>query len=284
MNHKAEIFVAIQRVMPKHLLSRLIGRLAESEIIWLKNFLITRTISYFDVNMDEAMFNDQNSYRSFNDFFTRSLKEHARPIAVGSKSICSPADGVISQAGSIKNNRIIQAKGVDYSIGCLLGDSSISKKFNDGRFATIYLSPKDYHRVHIPTSGQLIKTRYIPGELFSVNALTTEGLEGLFTKNERLICQFKSESIGDFIVVLVGAMLVAGIETVWSGLEIPGKGSVRESDYSEQQLLFEKGDEIGKFRFGSTAIVLFEKDKVSQMTGNQPQQTVRMGEEIAQVL
>ena len=284
MNHKAEIFVAIQRVMPKHLLSRLIGRLAESEIIWLKNFLITRTISYFDVNMDEAMFNDQNSYRSFNDFFTRSLKEHARPIAEGSKSICSPADGVISQAGSIKNNRIIQAKGVDYSIGCLLGDSSISKKFNDGRFATIYLSPKDYHRVHIPTSGQLIKTRYIPGELFSVNALTAEGLEGLFTKNERLICQFKSESIGDFIVVLVGAMLVAGIETVWSGIEIPGKGSVRESYYSEQQLLFEKGDEIGKFRFGSTAIVLFEKDKVSQMIGNQPQQTVIMGEEIAQVL
>ena len=203
MNHKAEIFVAIQRVMPKHLLSRLIGRLAESKIIWLKNFLITRAISYFDINMDEAIFNDQNSYRSFNDFFTRSLKEHARPIAEGSKSICSPADGVISQAGSIKNNRIIQAKGIDYSVSHLLGDSSISKKFNDGRFATIYLSPKDYHRVHIPTSGQLIKTRYIPGELFSVNALTAEGLEGLFTKNERLICQFKSESIGDFIVVLV---------------------------------------------------------------------------------
>jgi phosphatidylserine decarboxylase len=284
MNHKAEIFVAIQRVMPKHLLSRLIGRLAESKIIWLKNFLITRATSYFGINMDEAMFNDQNSYRSFNDFFTRSLKEHARPIAEGSKSICSPADGVISQAGSIKNNRIVQAKGIDYSISRLLGDSSISKKFNDGRFATIYLSPKDYHRVHIPTSGQLIKTRYIPGELFSVNALTAEGLEGLFTKNERLVCQFKSESIGDFIVVLVGAMLVAGIETVWNGLEIPGKGSVRESDYSDQQLLFEKGDEIGKFRFGSTAIVLFTKDKVSHMAGNQPQRAVRMGEEIAQVL
>jgi phosphatidylserine decarboxylase len=284
MNHKAEIFVAIQRVMPKHLLSRLIGRLAESKIIWLKNFLITRATSYFGINMDEAMFNDQNSYRSFNDFFTRSLKEHARPIAEGSKSICSPADGVISQAGSIKNNRIVQAKGIDYSISRLLGDSSISKKFNDGRFATIYLSPKDYHRVHIPTSGQLIKTRYIPGELFSVNALTAEGLEGLFTKNERLVCQFKSESIGDFIVVLVGAMLVAGIETVWNGLEIPGKGSVRESDYSDQQLLFEKGDEIGKFRFGSTAIVLFTKDKVSHMASNQPQRAVRMGEEIAQVL
>ena len=284
MNHKAEIFVAIQRVMPKHLLSRLIGRLAESKIIWLKNFLITRATSYFGINMDEAMFNDQNSYRSFNDFFTRSLKEHARPIAEGSKSICSPADGVISQAGSIKNNRIVQAKGIDYSISRLLGDSSISKKFNDGRFATIYLSPKDYHRVHIPTSGQLIKTRYIPGELFSVNALTAEGLEGLFTKNERLVCQFKSESIGDFIVVLVGAMLVAGIETVWNGLEIPGKGSVRESDYSDQQLRFEKGDEIGKFRFGSTAIVLFTKDKVSHMASNQPQRAVRMGEEIAQVL
>ena len=284
MNHKAEIFVAIQRVMPKHLLFRLIGRLAESKIIWLKNFLITRATSYFGINMDEAMFNDQNSYRSFNDFFTRSLKEHARPIAEGSKSICSPADGVISQAGSIKNNRIVQAKGIDYSISRLLGDSSISKKFNDGRFATIYLSPKDYHRVHIPTSGQLIKTRYIPGELFSVNALTAEGLEGLFTKNERLVCQFKSESIGDFIVVLVGAMLVAGIETVWNGLETPGKGSVRESDYSDQQLLFEKGDEIGKFRFGSTAIVLFTKDKVSHMASNQPQRAVRMGEEIAQVL
>jgi phosphatidylserine decarboxylase len=175
MNHKAEIFVAIQRVMPKHLLSRLIGRLAESKIIWLKNFLITRAISYFGINMDEAMFNDQNSYRSFNDFFTRSLKEHARPIAEGSKSICSPADGVISQAGSIKNNRIVQAKGVDYSISRLLGDSSISKKFNDGQFATIYLSPKDYHRVHIPTSGQLTKTRYIPGELFFSQRINRRG-------------------------------------------------------------------------------------------------------------
>ena len=284
MNYKVEIFVAIQRVMPKHLLSRLIGRIAESKKPWLKNFLITTAINYFDINMDEAIFSDRNSYTSFNDFFTRSLKKHSRPVAEESKSVCSPADGVISQAGLIKNSRIVQAKGIDYSISRLIGDSSITKKFNDGSFATIYLSPKDYHRVHIPASGQLIKTRYIPGELFSVNESTAEGLEGLFTKNERLVCQFKSESIGDFFVVFVGAMLVAGIETNWSGAETPGKGSVRESDYLDQKLLFKKGDEIGKFKFGSTVILLFKKDKVSQIASNRPRQAVKMGEVIAQML
>jgi phosphatidylserine decarboxylase len=284
MNNKVEIFIAIQRMMPKHLLSRFIGKLAQSEISSLKNFLIIRAINYFDINMAEAISQDHNSYKNFNDFFTRALKEGARPISAGKKSICSPADGVISQAGLIKNNRIVQAKGIDYTISRLLGDSSVSKKFNDGSFFTIYLSPKDYHRVHIPISGQLIRTRYIPGELFSVNASTAAGLKDLFTKNERLVCQFKSETVGDFIVVLVGAMLVAGIKTIWSGYEEPGKGSVRESDYLDQHLLFEKGDEIGQFKFGSTAIVLFEKNKISLMEDFESNQTVRMGEEIAKLL
>ena len=263
MNHQAELFVALQRLLPQHALSRLIARAAESKMPWLKNRLIERAIAAFDINIDEA---DEN----FNSFFTRALKDGARPIDQDSNALVSPADGAVSQAGPITQGRIIQAKGSDYSAGRLLGNTEEAKLYTDGAFTTIYLSPKDYHRVHMPIAGTLISTRYIPGDLFSVNDKTAQGLPG----------QFDSE-LGQFALVFVGAMLVAGIETVWGGFETPGRGAVRNADFSGRDLSFDKGEEIGRFKFGSTVILLFQKDKIDWQDSFVPQAAVQMGEKIA---
>lgn len=281
MSHSADIFVAIQRILPKHTLSRLVGKIAESKRPWLKNFLIDRAISAFAINMEEAASADLNDYDNFNAFFTRELKAGTRPVDMDDHSVCCPADGVISQSGIIDRQRILQAKGIDYSVSRLLGNSSSAQKFQDGSFATIYLSPRDYHRVHMPIAGKLRTTRYIPGELFSVNDKTAQGLDGLFARNERLVCEFNSELVGDFAVIFVGAMLVAGIETVWGGYEKPGPGAVRESDYSDQELAYAKGEEIGQFRFGSTVIVLFGENKVSGLENLSLKAPVIMGEKLA---
>ena len=284
MSHGVDIFVAVQRVLPKHALSRIIGTIAESKRPWLKNLLIKRAISAFGINMQEAASDNLEDYESFNAFFTRALKDDARVVDGDPKSICCPADGVISQAGIIDKTRILQAKGLNYSISRLLGNSVSAQRFNNGSFATIYLSPKDYHRVHMPVSGTLRATRYIPGELFSVNDKTAQGLEELFARNERLVCEFESESAGNFVVVFVGAMLVAGIETVWGGFEKPGPGAVRESDFSDRQLAYDKGEEIGQFKFGSTAIILFEKDRVTGLETLNPQSPVLMGQQLASLV
>ncbi len=280
MSHSAEIMLALQRLLPKHLLSRAVAKLAESEHPWIKNLLIKAAIRAFDINMQEAASDRVEDYENFNAFFTRQLKTGARPIDSDPRTLISPADGVISQAGDIDRNRVLQAKGIDYSLARLLGNSTQAKLYNDGTFATIYLSPKDYHRVHIPADGQLLSTRYIPGELFSVNQQTAETLPGLFARNERLVCEFKSEEIGHFSVILVGAMLVAGIETVWGGFEQPGPGAVRETDFSSEGREFSKGDEIGCFKFGSTVILVFQSDQVALNKNLQPSVAVSMGEEI----
>ena len=283
MAHRAELFVALQRALPKHALSRLIAKAAESKIPWLKNALINRAISAFNINMDEALSNDINDYENFNAFFTRALKEGVRPLNTDADSIACPADGAISQAGPISKNKILQAKGIDYSVGRLLGDSTEAKLYEDGSFATIYLSPRDYHRVHIPLAGKLMSTRYIPGELFSVNDQTAQALPGLFARNERLVCEFESEEVGTFAVIFVGAMLVAGIETVWGGFETPGPDAVRETDFSDQSLSFMKGDEIGRFKFGSTVIMLFQNQKTSWTDNIEHHATVCMGEKIGTI-
>lgn len=280
MNHRAELFVALQRLLPKHALSRLIAKLAASKNNWLKNTLINRAIKTFDINMDEAISDDLSSYDSFNAFFTRALKPESRPLDSAANIITSPADGVISQAGEIRKNRVLQAKNVDYSLARLVGDSKQAKQYENGIFATIYLSPKDYHRVHIPADGQLLCSRYIPGELFSVNQQTAEMVPNLFARNERLVCEFKSQQIGHFSVIFVGAMLVAGIETVWGGMEKPGPGAVREYDYSEQNIQFAKGDEIGRFKFGSTVILLFPENRISLENNIQALNSIKMGEKI----
>jgi len=279
MDHQAELFVALQRLLPKHALSRLIAKTAESKTIWLKNLLIKRAIAAFDINIDEAASGNLNDYENFNQFFTRALKPGARPVDLDADALVSPADGVVSQAGAINKQRIIQAKGSDYSAGRLLGNREDARLYENGTFTTIYLSPKDYHRVHMPLAGKLIRSRYIPGDLFSVNDKTAQALPGLFARNERLVCEFESEQ-GQFALVFVGAMLVAGIETVWSGFETPGPGVVRDSDFSHQDLRFEKGEEIGRFRFGSTVILLFQKDQVDWEDSFKPLSAVQMGEKI----
>jgi phosphatidylserine decarboxylase len=281
MSHRADIFVAAQRVLPKHALSRMIGKVAESKRPWLKNILIKRAIAAFNINMQEAQSDNLDNYDSFNAFFTRALKDGARPIDADSNSVVCPADGVVSQAGNISKNKILQAKGIDYSVGRILGNSAEANHYHDGSFATIYLSPKDYHRVHMPISGKLLRTRYIPGELFSVNDQTAQSLNGLFARNERLVCEFESDLAGQFSVIFVGAMLVAGIETVWGGFEQPGPGAVRENDFSDQSLIYAKGDEIGRFKFGSTIVLLFGKDAVRGLDALLPQSPVSMGQSIA---
>ncbi|CAI8317429.1 archaetidylserine decarboxylase [Porticoccaceae bacterium] len=281
MNHSAEIFVALQRILPKHALSRLIAMAAESKRPWLKNWLINRAIDAFDIDMEEAITDDLEHYENFNGFFTRELKAGVRPIAKGKNSIVSPADGVISQAGPINKTRILQAKGIDYSVSRLVGSSDAAKRFDNGSFATIYLSPKDYHRVHMPAAGKLVRSRYIPGELFSVNDKTAQALPGLFARNERLVCEFESKELGDFVVIFVGAMLVAGIETVWGGFEKPGPGLVRETDHSKAALSYKKGEEIGRFKFGSTVILLFKEQAVAWQDNIKAAAAVNMGEKIA---
>lgn len=280
MSHRADIFIAAQRILPKHALSRMIGRVAESQRPWLKNILIKRAIAAFNINMQEAKSDNLDDYDSFNAFFTRALKDEARPIHADSNSVVCPADGVVSQAGNISKNKILQAKGIDYSVGRILGNSVEANHYHDGSFATIYLSPKDYHRVHMPISGKLLRTRYIPGELFSVNDQTAQNLNGLFARNERLICEFESDLAGQFSVIFVGAMLVAGIETVWGGFEQPGPSAVREHDLSDQSLSYVKGDEIGRFKFGSTIVLLFGKDTVRGLDALLPQSPVSMGQSI----
>jgi phosphatidylserine decarboxylase len=280
MNHRAELFVALQRLLPKHALSRLIAKAAESKTVWLKNALIERAIASFDINIDEAESSDINDYENFNSFFTRALKEGVRPIDSDDQAVVSPADGAVSQAGPINQHKIIQAKGSDYSASRLLGNSQQAKSYENGSFATIYLSPRDYHRVHMPADGKLLSTRYIPGDLFSVNDQTAQALPNLFARNERLVCEFESDN-GNFAVVFVGAMLVAGIETVWGGFETPGRGAIRENDLSDRQLSYKKGDEIGRFKFGSTVILLFQEDKIRWQDSLMPQADIQMGEKIA---
>jgi phosphatidylserine decarboxylase len=283
MAHKAELFVALQRVLPKQALSRLVAKAGESNLPWLKNALIRRAIKAFNINMDEALTSNLDDYKNFNAFFTRELKPGVRPLDIEIDSIASPADGAISQAGKINKNKILQAKGIDYTAERLLGNDEDAKRYHEGSFATIYLSPRDYHRVHIPIEGKLKRTRYIPGSLFSVNDMTAQALPELFARNERLVCEFESNDAGTFAVIFVGAILVAGIETVWSGFETPGPGAVRDTDFSGQSLNFMKGDEIGRFKFGSTVILLFQNQAANWEDGINANAAVQMGQKIGSV-
>ena len=258
------LFIFFQHIVPQHWLSRLTGWLAEvRNPVWLKNFVITWFVKQFEVNMAEAEQPDPTAYANFNEFFTRPLQEGARPIAQA--DIVCPADGAISQLGAIEEGRIFQAKGQHFSTRELLGgDEERAATFQDGQFATIYLSPRDYHRVHMPLAGKLTATSYIPGKLFSVNGVTAENVERLFARNERLVCYFDTE-VGPMAMILVGAMVVAGIETVWSGQVAPPTGEPSSCDYQNlpAPVTLEKGEEMGRFKLGSTVILLFPKGSMN---------------------
>jgi len=268
--------ILLQHCAPQHLLSRLTGILARCRIKWFKNWSIRRLIRVHGVNLSEAASTNLDDYPCFNSFFTRSLRPECRPLVAGPKKIASPVDGSVSQAGVIQNGTIFQAKGFDYSAISLLGGSAArAALFDQGQFATFYLAPGDYHRVHMPCDGKLLNTVYVPGRLYSVNPETVSHVPQLFSKNERLICLFETEA-GPMAMILVAAMLVGQIQTVWSehvaskNIAIKNPGAV----------ILKKGGEIGRFLMGSTVIVLFAQNSMQWDTRIQEGCGVKMGEGI----
>ncbi len=279
------LFIIFQYLLPQHLLSRLVGKLAESKL--LKKLLINIFIRRFRVDLSQASIQDIDKFTNFNDFFTRELLPDARPLAKDLAAIVCPADGTISQMGHITADKLVQAKGRCYSCEDLLGgDKQMAGLFREGNFITVYLSPRDYHRVHMPLSGVLLKTIYVPGKLFSVNQTMVESVANLFSRNERLICLFQTEP-GPMALILVGAMIVAGIDTVWSGQVSPstGKREIRYYDYSNHQPAIELplGAEMGRFRLGSTAIALFPHGVMEFDPSLNASSTVAMGQLLGQV-
>ena len=280
------VFILLQYILPHHLLSRLIGVIANSEIGWIKSLFITRFIRSYNVNMAEALYPDPQYYPCFNAFFTRELAPGARPLAAAENAVVCPADGAISAMGPITQGALIQAKGHNYkAIDLLGGDLARALPFQNGSFATVYLAPKDYHRVHMPLTGILQEMIYVPGRLFSVNQTTADNIPNLFARNERIVCIFDTTH-GPMAVVLVGAMIVAGIETVWAGLVAPASHGLKVTRYTNSltPITLKKGVELGRFRLGSTAIVLFGAGMVQWRAEFCAGTTVRMGQQLGQVL
>jgi len=254
-NLKIQAFLALQYALPHHLLSRLTGWLAECRLSWLKNVLINLFVKHYGVNMEEALQQDTSMYTHFNAFFTRKLRPGAREFDLSEGSVVSPVDGTISQIGRLNEAQLLQAKSHTYSLQQLLaGDEQMAKQFLNGLYTTIYLAPRDYHRIHMPITGVLKKSIYVPGKLFSVSPLTAEHIPGLFAKNERLICEFDT-SVGPLVMILVGAMIVAGIETVWGGNYKPNPDKLEIQTF-DTQIKLNAGEELGRFKLGSTVIVL----------------------------
>lgn len=262
MNDK--LFAALQYLAPQHALSRAAGWLARNRTPWIKNTFIEWFIKRYGVDMSEALEENPRAYECFNEFFTRPLKPGARPVCPDADAIVCPTDGFLSQLGSITGGRILQAKGHMYSALELLGgDEELAAEFTDGQFATIYLSPRHYHRVHMPYGGRLRRTIAVPGDLFSVNTATASQVPRLFSRNERLVAIFDTDA-GPMALVLVGAMIVAGIDTVWARGVTPIKREIRTTEYLAQPAVdLATGEEMGRFKLGSTVVALFPKDAVA---------------------
>ncbi len=273
-------FIAAQHLAPQHALSRLAGRVADSRNPAVSQRLINGFIRRYGVDMSEAAEPDPTAYASFNDFFTRALHEGARPLAGDDRTLVCPADGALSQSGTINRGRLFQAKGQSFSAAELTAQpESELAAFEQGRFATIYLSPKDYHRVHMPVAGTLEQTTSIPGRLFSVNPVTTRNVPRLFARNERLVAWFRTE-FGPVAVVMVGAMIVAGIETVWGGRVPPGGRAVRHTMHDGPDL--ERGAEMGRFHLGSTVILMLPRGAFEPAVELRSEQPLRLGEALFQ--
>ncbi len=271
-----------QYLIPKQALTALAGQLASKEAGSLTTSVIRWFVGRYGVNMAEAANPDIASYKSFNEFFTRPLQEGARPLAEA--DFISPVDGAISQFGAIARDQIFQAKGHSYSTTALVGgDRELAAQFENGSFATLYLSPRDYHRIHMPCAGKLTRMIYVPGALFSVNPTTARGVPGLFARNERVVCVFES-AFGPFVLVLVGATIVGSMATVWHGVVNPPRsGVLREWRYDENATVsLQKGDEMGRFLLGSTVVMLFPKDTLAFNPGWAPAGAIRMGETMGQ--
>lgn len=273
--------VALQYYLPKHLISRIVGKLAAARMGFFTTFLIKTFIRQYKVDMSEAAQSDEAAYPTFNDFFTRPLKEGIRPLSDEENALIFPVDGAISQMGPINEDQIFQAKGHNYSVKALLGgDGELADAFQNGDFMTIYLAPRDYHRIHMPMDATLESMIYVPGDLFSVNPLTAENVPGLFARNERVVAIFNT-SQGKMAMVLVGATIVASIETTWAGTVTPPAGkkvrSWQYSDHSDIAITFKAGDEMGRFKLGSTVVMCFEKELVG-FDAFEPADPTRLGQ------
>ncbi len=268
-----------QYLVPQHALSRLVGYFTRCQKPWFKDGLIKQFIAHYAVDMSTALEPDPYQYPSFNAFFTRKLRPDARPICAGVDSIACPVDGCISQLGKIDQGRIIQAKGFHYDVQQLLGGSEArAAPFSGGTFATIYLAPKDYHRVHLPIDATLVEMVYVPGQLFSVNPLTADTVPHLFARNERVAMLFDTAA-GPMAIVMVGAMLVASINIAWEGdITPPQSKTIKTWDYKQQPKHMMKGEELGYFELGSTVIVLFGAERMRWLETLAPEQTVRFGQ------
>ena len=271
------LVVLSQYLLPKAALTSLAGRLAAWQGGSVTRVVIRRFIRQYQVNMAEAAEPDHRQYRTFNEFFTRALKPDARPLA-DAPWVC-PVDGAISQIGPIERDQIFQAKGHHYSTQALVGgDAELAAQFVDGHFATIYLSPRDYHRIHMPCAGTLRRMLHVPGELFSVNPATARGVPGLFARNERVVCVFDTAH-GPFVLVLVGATIVGSMATVWHGVVNPPRpGTVREWRYDDGSVSLAQGAEMGRFLLGSTVVMLWPKDTLRFVPDWQAERPVRLGE------
>jgi phosphatidylserine decarboxylase len=272
--------VAPQYLLPKRLLTRLMGKLADLRGGAFTHAVIRKFVAHYGVDMSEAADPRIESYRSFNDFFTRALREGARPIA-DCAFVC-PVDAAISQFGPIEHDQIFQAKGHSYSTRALLGgDQALAHQFDHGHFATLYLAPKDYHRIHMPCDARLVRMIYVPGDLFSVNPLTARHVPGLFARNERVVCVFET-AYGPFVNVLVGATIVGSVATVWHGVVNPPRTrDMREWRYERENITLAKGAEMGRFLLGSTVVMLFPKNVLTFVADWAPTRPVRLGEPMA---
>ena len=273
--------VGLQYLLPKQALTALAGCFASARLGGLTTWVIRRFVARYGVNMAEAAEPDLAAYATFNDFFTRALKPGARPLS-GAAFVC-PVDGAVSQLGRIEADQIFQAKGHTYSTTALVGgDAALAAQFQDGDFATIYLSPRDYHRIHMPAAGRLTRMIHVPGDLFSVNPATARGVPDLFARNERVVCVFEGEDGRPFVIVLVGATIVGSMATVWHGVVNPPRpGHVREWSYTAAPVTLAQGAEMGRFLLGSTVVLLFPKNTARFNPEWQAARPVRLGESMA---
>ena len=274
--------VLTQYLLPKQALTALAGRFAGWQGGGVTTAAIERFVRRYGVNMGEAANPDVGSYSSFNEFFTRPLRAGARPLAAA--AFVSPVDGAISQCGRIEGDRIFQAKGHSYTTQALVGgDAQLAAQFEGGEFATLYLSPRDYHRIHMPCAGRLTRMIHVPGDLFSVNPVTARGVPGLFARNERVVCVFEGEH-GPFVMVLVGATIVGSMATVWHGVVNPPRtGVLRDWAYEMGNIELAQGEEMGRFLLGSTVVMLFPKGTMRFNADWTPTRPIRMGEAMGQV-
>jgi phosphatidylserine decarboxylase len=274
--------VWLQYLLPKHAITAFGWHVATARAGSITTGIIRWFVGKYGVNMAEAANPDITSYPSFNEFFTRALKSGARPLAQA--DLVCPVDGAISQFGRIERDQIFQAKGHSFSTTALVGgDAALGAQFENGHFANIYLSPKDYHRIHMPCDGRLTRMTYVPGDLFSVNPVTAQGVPGLFARNERVVCVFDSAR-GPFVLVLVGAAIVGSMATVWQGVINPPRGPVREWRYDDQKIELKQGDEMGRFLLGSTVVMLFPRGPLTFNPAWAPAGSVRLGELMANAI